>query len=187
MKHRMNKKVTIWLILAIVAVALFVVFWATIGRLHAQMERWQWGRLDLTNEQREEIDRLLREMTAAGASPEVIRVALAAKLDEWHIRQPRFGDIELFYIAKTVISSVNLALLICLLIVYIDIYRKTKSKFTIGLIIFSLVFLLNAIASSPIMQGAFGFSAFGLGPFAMLPDLFTCIALSVLLYLSLKY
>jgi hypothetical protein len=34
---------------------------------------------------------------------------------------------------------------------------------------------------------AFGFRLFGLGPFAMLPDLFTFAALAVLLYLSVKY
>jgi hypothetical protein len=34
---------------------------------------------------------------------------------------------------------------------------------------------------------AFGFRPFGLGPFAMLPDLFTLGALAVLLYLSVKY
>jgi hypothetical protein len=34
---------------------------------------------------------------------------------------------------------------------------------------------------------AFGFYAFGLGPFAMLPDLFTCLALTVLLYLTFEY
>jgi hypothetical protein len=35
--------------------------------------------------------------------------------------------------------------------------------------------------------GAFGFGLFGLGPFALLPDLFEFVALSVLLYLSVKY
>jgi hypothetical protein len=34
---------------------------------------------------------------------------------------------------------------------------------------------------------AFGFFPAGLGPFAMLPDLFTLAALGVLLYLSFKY
>jgi hypothetical protein len=34
---------------------------------------------------------------------------------------------------------------------------------------------------------AFGFRAFGLGPFAMLPDLFTCIALAILLYFTVQY
>lgn len=97
------------------------------------------------------------------------------------------GDIEFFYIAKTVVSTMNVAFLIFLLIVYVDIYRKTRSEFTIGLIIFSLVFLLNALASNPIIMWGFGFHAFGLGPFAMLPDVFTCAALIVLLYLSFKY
>jgi hypothetical protein len=97
------------------------------------------------------------------------------------------GDIEFFYIAKTVVSTINVTLLIFLLLTYIGIYRKTRSEFTIGLIIFSMVFLLNALASNPFVTWAFGFRAFGLGPFALLPDLFTCVALTVLLYLSVKY
>jgi len=97
------------------------------------------------------------------------------------------GDIEFFYIAQTVVSTINVTLLIFLLFTYIDIYRKTRSTFTVGLIIFSAVFLLNALASNPLVIWVFGFRAFGLGPFALLPDLFTCIALIVLLYLSIKY
>lgn len=97
------------------------------------------------------------------------------------------GDIEFFYAAKTVVSTINVAMLIFLLFTYISIYRKTRSEFTIGLIIFSLVFLLNALASNPIVMWTFGFRPFGLGPFALLPDLFTLGALTVLLYLSVKY
>jgi len=97
------------------------------------------------------------------------------------------GDIEFFYTAKTIVSTINMTLLIFLLITYIDIYEKTKSEFTIGLIIFSVVLLLNALASNPLVHWTFGFRAFGLGPFAMLSDLFTCAALAVLLYLTLKY
>jgi hypothetical protein len=97
------------------------------------------------------------------------------------------GDIELFYTIGTVISTINATLLIILLITYIHIYRKTRSQFTIGLIIFSVVLLLNAIASNPFVRWVFGFRAFGLGPFAMLPDLFTFVALAILLYLTVKY
>jgi hypothetical protein len=97
------------------------------------------------------------------------------------------GDIEFFYTAKTVVSTINVTLLIFLLLTYVSIYRKTRSEFTIGLIIFSMVFLLNALASNPFVMWGFGFRPFGLGPFAMLPDLFTCVALIVLLYLSVKY
>jgi hypothetical protein len=98
-----------------------------------------------------------------------------------------FGDFEFFYVAQTVVSTVNVTLLIFLLVTYIDIYRRTRSQFTIGLIIFSLVFLLNALTANPIVIWVFGFRAFGLGPFALLPDLFEFVALTVLLYLSIKY
>ncbi len=97
------------------------------------------------------------------------------------------GDIEFFYIAKTVVSTINVTLSVFLLLIYVDIYRKTRSEFTIGLIIFSAVFLLNALVSNPFVIRAFGFWPLGLGPFALLPDLFTFGALSVLLYLSVKY
>ena len=96
-------------------------------------------------------------------------------------------DIEFFYMAETVVSTINVTLSIFLLLIYVSIYRKTRSEFTIGLIIFSMVFLLNALASNPLVIWAFGFRAFGLGPFALLPDLFTLGALAVLLYLSIKY
>jgi hypothetical protein len=97
------------------------------------------------------------------------------------------GDIELFYTVQTVVSTVNVTLAAFLLLIYIGIYQKTKSEFTIGLIIFSTVFLLNALASNPLVIRAFGYWPLGLGPFAMLPDLFTLLALAVLMYLSLKY
>jgi hypothetical protein len=97
------------------------------------------------------------------------------------------GDFEFFYIMQTVISTVNVVLLIFLLTIYIDVYRKTRSEFTIGLIIFSAVFLVRAITANPLFIRVFGFGAFGLGPFALLPDLFEFVALTVLLYLSIKY
>lgn len=95
-------------------------------------------------------------------------------------------DLELFYTIKTIVSSVNVTLLVILLVTYIGIYRKTRSEFTVGLILFSVVLFLYAMASNPIVQVAFGYRAFGLGPFAMLPDIFSLIALTVLLYLTFK-
>jgi hypothetical protein len=96
------------------------------------------------------------------------------------------GDIEFFYTAKTVVSTINVTLLIFLLLTYLSIYIKTRSEFSIGLVIFSIVFLLNALASNPLVMWAFGFRPFGLGPFALLPDLFTFAALAVMLYLSIE-
>jgi len=108
----------------------------------------------------------------------------------WEPRRPPeniLGDVELFYTVGTVVSTVNLTLSIFLLFIYIGIYQKTRSEFTIGLVIFSAVFLLNALASNPLVIRAFGFWPVGLGPFAMLSNLFTLAALAVLLYLSVKY
>lgn len=97
------------------------------------------------------------------------------------------GDIELFYTVKTAISTINAVLLVFLLISYVELYQKIKSEFTIALIIFTTVLLLHALTSNPLLPPIFGFQAFGLGPFAMIPDLFTCAAIIVLVYLVLKY
>lgn len=97
------------------------------------------------------------------------------------------GDLEFFYLGLAVISTINIALLVMVLVTYINIYIKTRSPFTVGLLIFVIAFLLKDIASSPFVAGLFSFRAYGLGPFAFLPGLFEFAALSVLLYLSVKY
>ena len=128
-----------------------------------------------------------RDMMRQRARWDEIRAAVEARLDEWNVRPSSQGDIELFYTVKTVVSTVNATLLIFLLLTYIDLYTKTKSEFTVGLIIFSMVLLLYALTTNPLVQWVFGFRAVGLGPFAMLPDIFTCIALGTLLYLTIRY
>ena len=97
------------------------------------------------------------------------------------------GDFEFFYIAQTIVSTINIALLIILIITYASIYSKTRSEFTIGLLIFAIAFLMKDLAANPLVIATFGYRVFGLGPFVLLPDLFEFTALSVLLYLSIKY
>jgi|WetSurMetagenome_2_1015567.scaffolds.fasta_scaffold11153_2 hypothetical protein len=97
------------------------------------------------------------------------------------------GDLEYFYAAFTIISTLNIALLVLLLSVYFDIYRKTRSPFTIGLVIFAAAFLVKDLTSSPLVISLLGFRAYGLGPFEFLPGLLEFFALTVLLYLSIKY
>ena len=96
------------------------------------------------------------------------------------------GDFEFFYAAYTILSTINIALLVVLTLIYLDIYVKTRSQFTIGLIIFASVFLMKDVTSSPLVVSLFRFRAYGLGPFEFLPGLFEFFALSVLLYLSVK-
>ncbi|MCW3996026.1 MAG: hypothetical protein NWE98_07760 [Candidatus Bathyarchaeota archaeon] len=97
------------------------------------------------------------------------------------------GDFEFFYVAFTIISTINIAMLVILLLTYINIYSKTRSPFTVGLIIFATVFLIKDFTSSPIIAGLFSFRAVGLGPFVFLPGILEFAALSVLLYLSIRY
>jgi hypothetical protein len=97
------------------------------------------------------------------------------------------GDLEFFYDAFAIISTVNIALLLVLTLFYVNVYLKTHSTFTVGLIIFALVFLVKDLTSSPLLTSLLGYNAYGLGPFALLPGLFECFALTVLLYLSYRY
>ena len=96
------------------------------------------------------------------------------------------GDLEVYYTAKILLSSVNAVLLLGLLFIYVDIFNQVRSEFTVGLIALNVALLLYAITSNPLIHRWLGFMGSGLGPFAMLPDLFTLIASAMLLYLSQK-
>ena len=97
------------------------------------------------------------------------------------------GDIAVFYVLQTVFSTLDVAVLVFLLTYYVMIYVRRKVEFTLWLAIFCSVLLLDALTSNPILQLGFGFIPFGLGPFAMLPAVFTFVALMMLLYLTLTY
>lgn len=100
---------------------------------------------------------------------------------------PNPQDFELYYYARTVFSTINIVLITILIANYVSVYLKTKSEFSIGLLLFAMAFLVKDLAQSPfVVQGA-GFNIFGLGPFAFLPDMFEMLALLVLFYLSVKY
>jgi hypothetical protein len=96
------------------------------------------------------------------------------------------NDNDWYYDAKVVLSTVNIFLLTVILGIYGRIYSEIKSKVTLGQILVMLALLAYAVTSNPALQLAFGFRAEGLGPFAMIPDLFTCIALSILLEMTLE-
>ena len=68
--------------------------------------------------------------------------------------------------------------------IYLRAHNETGLEFSLGLVIFSAALLLYALTSNPLVVRFVVFMGSGLGPFAMLPDLFTCIASITLLYLS---
>ncbi len=97
------------------------------------------------------------------------------------------ADWELYYLARTIFSTINIVLTLLLIVNFISIYLKTKSEFTAGLLLFISFLLIKDIAWSPFVIGFAGFFLSGLGPFAFLPDMFEMAALLILLYLSIKY
>ena len=94
------------------------------------------------------------------------------------------GDLEIYYSLKAVLASVNAFLLVSISVIYLKVYNETGLEFSLGLVIFSVALLFYALTSNPLLVRFAGFMGSGLGPFAMLPDLFTCIASITLLYLS---
>jgi NADH:ubiquinone oxidoreductase subunit 2 (subunit N) len=92
-----------------------------------------------------------------------------------------------YYFMKSVLSTLNMILLLILLVIYLSAYRETKSEFVVGLIIFDLAMLLYAVTSNPFVHVYFGFHETGPGPFVMLPDFFSLAAVVVLLVQALRY
>ena len=97
------------------------------------------------------------------------------------------GEMQFYYTVNTIVSTINATLSIFLLAAYVELCKKTPSGFTLALIIVSTALLLNALAFNPYILWVFHFRGSGLGPFAVLPGLFTSITLVALLYLAFRY
>lgn len=103
----------------------------------------------------------------------------------WHgMGMHQGADYEIYYTVKAVLASVNTVLLTSLLYIYLKVYRETGLEFSLGLVVTSFALLLYSLVSNPLLVNFSGFRGSGLGPFAMLPDLFTCVASFTLLYIS---
>ncbi len=88
---------------------------------------------------------------------------------------------------KALITLGNLILLLCLLFIYAKNYGEIKSQFAMGLIAFIVLLIMQALTSNPFVPSMCGIRHMPiLGLFAIVPDVFEFVALSVLLYISLK-
>ena len=102
------------------------------------------------------------------------------------IGPPNPDELQVYLTMRTIISTVNAGLTIYLLATYLEIYLRTHAEFTIGLIVFAITLLLYALTSNPLLVVLVTARPFAFGLFAGVPELFTTIALIVLLYLSLE-
>lgn len=94
------------------------------------------------------------------------------------------------------ITAGNIVLLLVLLVSYIEIYRKIKSNFTLGLIIFTLALLLQSLSRAvlllliianppPVQVYPLIVNLLGYNPiYVVIPDALEFIALSILLYFT---
>lgn len=87
-------------------------------------------------------------------------------------------------------------MLLVLLVSYIEIYRKIKSNFTLGLIIFTLALLLQSLSRAvlllliianppPVQVYPLIVNLLGYNPiYVVIPDALEFVALSILLYFT---
>ena len=88
--------------------------------------------------------------------------------------------------AAGVLSLVDLALLVSLIVVYVRTYRDTRAPFALGLVLFLVALVIESTSLSLPILAAFGFGWGGLGIFFLVSTIFETIALAVFLYLSLN-
>lgn len=90
-----------------------------------------------------------------------------------------FLDLRMF------LSTYSSLLLVVLMASYLDMYRRLPNRFTITLGLFTTALFLYALSSNPAVHILFGFRGGpGLGPFLFVPELFTAVAVTLLLYQS---
>jgi hypothetical protein len=94
------------------------------------------------------------------------------------------GQSGYLLLVKSVLTTVNTALCVVLIVIYTKLYSEVKSKFTLGLLFTMFSLLVYAATSNPVMHALWGYCLQGLGPFTLIPDVFAANALGALLYLS---
>ena len=116
------------------------------------------------------------------------RISINPDLDQLGQENLRLlsSQISAYIQGKIIISAVNTILLVYLFANYLDMYRTTKSSFTLGLVFLSAALLSYSLFTNPMLLSITGGSS-GLQIiqyFNFLPDLLTTMASTILIYLS---
>ena len=99
---------------------------------------------------------------------------------------PRIDPFETLEDIDVIVSTVGLALLSALFVVYAKTYADTGARSALGLIVVLAAFLFEGVLTSPILFGAFGHALGELGPFVLVAHGFRTAAFAAFLYLSLQ-
>ena len=98
---------------------------------------------------------------------------------------PPFAQFRNLIIVHMVLSTVIIALQVALVIVYLRVYAGTGARFSLGILIVMSALLLQSLFQYPLLLGFVGRYAIEFGPYLSTADLFTIVAYTIFLYLSL--
>jgi hypothetical protein len=87
---------------------------------------------------------------------------------------------------KTVISFINIGLILPLLFIYTGIYWRMRSSFTLGLLVVIFALGMYAVTSNPLIISILGGRTGDIGFFQIIPDLCATVALIILIRISLE-
>jgi hypothetical protein len=88
------------------------------------------------------------------------------------------------YAGYTILTLANIVLILVLLFLFYQSYREVRSKFTLGLMIFAVVLLVNAIVQCPVFYTLFTPEEHcPFTPYYTVASGFQFIALLILIYL----
>jgi hypothetical protein len=85
-----------------------------------------------------------------------------------------------------ILTTVEVALLIALVVVYLRVYNETRANFALGLVIVLGALFLQTVFSYPLVLGLQGPVLFVRGSLPTLSDVLEICAYTVFLYLSLE-
>jgi len=107
-------------------------------------------------------------------------------------RFPRFSPFgqgigpDVYLEFHIIFSTIGMALLVALIIVYARTYIQTKANFILGLLVVLFALLLQAVLTYPVLLELEIEPGFAIEVFSPVADVFTIIAYTVFLYLSLE-
>ncbi len=98
--------------------------------------------------------------------------------------RPFIPDVYLEF--HIILSTIGMALIVALLVVYARTYVQTKANFILGLLVVLFALLLQAVLTYPVLLELEVAPRPAIEVFSPVADVFTIIAYTVFLYLSLE-
>jgi hypothetical protein len=93
--------------------------------------------------------------------------------------------METYIVGRTIISSLNIILYGYITYFYVKLYRENESKFSLALSGLSVVLLVYALASNPLLLHLIrGPDPLWTGVFSFIPDMLATVVAFIMIYLS---